>query len=104
MLMGNHISFAEELVWKDEDLYHYEYMNIIRVYTLCDLRSAGNAPSSHIASCIMPTWMSSWGARKSRKTMQSKYEIWPNIIVVQVEFEGSQVSSNSRLLGRRQAR
>jgi hypothetical protein len=90
MFVGNHISLAEELVWKDEDLCHYKYMNIMNVYTLRDLRSVGNAPRSHVASCVMPTWMSNWGARNSRKTTQSRYEIWPNIIVVQVKFEGSQ--------------
>ena len=43
--------------------------------------NAGSAPSSHVASCQMLMLMSNWGARKMRKTMQSRYDIWLSIMV-----------------------
>lgn len=45
------------------------------------IQKNGNAVTTQETVSISPTLMSNWGARKMRKAMQSRYEIWFNIMI-----------------------
>jgi hypothetical protein len=42
----------------------------------------------HIAVSISPTWMINWGARNTKKMMQSDHAIWSRIMAVTASNNG----------------
>lgn len=81
-------SFLDEL---KQQLKRFKYCGYINHQTYGNLWSGyfsiprnGRAPSTHIAVCQSPTWMSNWGAKKMTNTMQSRYDIWFSIILNQL--------------------
>jgi len=57
-------------------------MSIVNDVVVDYIPSHGNAGTSHFTIGMIPIWMSICGARKTRKAMQSRYEIWLRIIVM----------------------